>query len=375
MTPFRYAHAAADAWEAALAQVADGLAGAQGSLGFVYVTDPVSAHLDTVIARLREVTGSEHWVGAVGIGICATGVEYYEQPAIAAMLADIPEDAFRVFQPVVEDAAVLDDMLAEWLGADGKPFIGPFIGLVHGDPANPLTESLVSGLAERTATGFLVGGLASARENARVVADMSADGGVAGVMFSDAVGIQTNLSQGCSPIGPHHVITESERNVLARLDNRPALEVFNEDIGEVLAQDLSRVGGYIFAGLPIAGSDTGDYLVRNLIGVDTERKLLGIGDLVEQGQEIMFCRRDAATAREDLSRMLSTLKSRLSGPPRGGVYVSCLGRGANLFGDDSEELKQIRDELGDFPLVGFYANGEIFRDRLYGYTGVLTLFT
>jgi small ligand-binding sensory domain FIST len=73
--------------------------------------------------------------------------------------------------------------------------------------------------------------------------------------------------------------------------------------------------------------------------------------------------------------MLGRMKARLSAPPRGGVYVSCLGRGINLFGDDSEELKQIRDELGDFPLVGFYANGEISQDRLYGYTGVLTLFT
>jgi small ligand-binding sensory domain FIST len=73
--------------------------------------------------------------------------------------------------------------------------------------------------------------------------------------------------------------------------------------------------------------------------------------------------------------MLASLKARLTGPPRGGVYVSCLGRGAQLFGKESQELRQIRDELGDFPLVGFYANGEISRDRLYGYTGVLTLFT
>jgi len=76
-----------------------------------------------------------------------------------------------------------------------------------------------------------------------------------------------------------------------------------------------------------------------------------------------------------LSRMLSHLKARLSGPPSGGVSVSRLGRGANLFGDDSQELKQIRDELGDFPLVGFFANGELSQNRLYGYTGVLTLFT
>ena len=34
----------------------------------------------------------------------------------------------------------------------------------------------------------------------------------------------------------------------------------------------------------------------------------------------------------------------------------------------------IRDELGDFPLAGLFANGEISNDRLYGYTGVLALF-
>jgi small ligand-binding sensory domain FIST len=73
--------------------------------------------------------------------------------------------------------------------------------------------------------------------------------------------------------------------------------------------------------------------------------------------------------------MLKGITSRLSAPPRGGVYVSCLGRGVNLFGPDAAELKQIQAALGDVPIVGFYANGEISQDRLYGYTGVLTLFT
>ena len=60
--------------------------------------------------------------------------------------------------------------------------------------------------------------------------------------------------------------------------------------------------------------------------------------------------------------------------PKGAVYVSCLARGPNLFGDDSEELRQVQTAIGDVPLVGFFANGEISHDRLYGYTGVLTLF-
>jgi small ligand-binding sensory domain FIST len=370
MHPFPFAHAADDDWHAALERVIGGLGSATGQLGFLYVSDAVNPHLEAILEALREATDVEHWVGAVGLGICATGVEYYERPAIAAMVADLPAEAFRVFPPIVKDLEAFDNAQRAWLGS-----AQPFMGLVHGDPANPLTESLIRQLAERTATGFLVGGLASSQHNARVLADEPTAGGLAGVMLTEAAGVQTALSQGCSPIGPHRQITECQRNVIVELDGRPALEVFKEDIGEVLARDISRVGGYIFAGLPIAGSDTGDYLVRNLIGVDMERQLIGIGDLVEKGQELMFCRRDANTAREDLSRMLANLKKRLSGLPRGGVYISCLGRGSNLFGEDSQELKQIRDELGAFPLVGFYANGEVSQNRLYGYTGVLTLFT
>jgi small ligand-binding sensory domain FIST len=88
----------------------------------------------------------------------------------------------------------------------------------------------------------------------------------------------------------------------------------------------------------------------------------------------MFCRRDGDAAREDMLRMLTDLAKRARGQIRGGVYYSCLGRGRYQFGENSEELKMIQEQLGDFPLVGFFANGEISHNRLYGYTGVLTLF-
>jgi small ligand-binding sensory domain FIST len=188
------------------------------------------------------------------------------------------------------------------------------------------------------------------------------------------VTVATGISQGCSPIGPRHEISEADRNVLITLDGQPALDVLRRDVGEVLARDLSRIGGYIFAALPIEGSDTGDYLVRNLTGIDTRQGLLAIGDWVRTGGQVMFCRRDADSAREDLRRMLERLTRDLGAPPRGAIYVSCLGRGVNLFGPLSAELGTLHDALGDVPLVGFYANGEIHHQRLYGYTGVLTLF-
>jgi len=371
MGAFRFGHAAADDWREAVEACLAGLGPvpAAGNLGFLYVTDDLADHMEEVLRTFRGGTGVTHWVGAVGVGICATGVEYYERPAVAAMVGEFPNGSFRVFPAMVRDLDDFNDRNGDWISENA-----PYLALVHADPANPYTEVLVKQLAARTSSGFLVGGLASSREKVYLYADGITHGGVSGVLFSEQVAIVTRLSQGCSPIGPQRTVTEAQRNVMIRLDGEPALDVLKQDIGEILSRDLSRIGGYIFAGLPIAGSDTGDYLVRHLTGIDPQNGLVAIGDLVEQGAQVMFCRRDANTAREDLLRMLESANKALSGPPRGGVYVSCLGRGINLFGRNSEELRLIRTELGDFPLVGFYANGEISRDRLYGYTGVLTLF-
>jgi small ligand-binding sensory domain FIST len=90
---------------------------------------------------------------------------------------------------------------------------------------------------------------------------------------------------------------------------------------------------------------------------------------------LLFVRRDGQAAREDLERMVEGLRRQFPGGFRGGLYVSCLGRGRHQFGDEGAELALVQDVLGDVPLVGFFANGEIFANRLYGYTGVLTLFT
>jgi small ligand-binding sensory domain FIST len=186
--------------------------------------------------------------------------------------------------------------------------------------------------------------------------------------------IATRLSQGISPLGGRHTITSGNKNIVATLDHRPALDVMKEEIGEVLARDLRRAAGYIFVGLPVRGSDTGDYMVRNILGVDPQNHLVAIGEIIEPGDELLFCRRDQQTAEDDLRRMLASIRAQLKSPARGGVYYSCLGRGRHMFGEPNRELGLIREALGDVPLVGFFANGEISHDRLYGYTGVLTLF-
>jgi small ligand-binding sensory domain FIST len=126
--------------------------------------------------------------------------------------------------------------------------------------------------------------------------------------------------------------------------------------------------------LPIAGSDTGDYLVRNLVAIDPAQGLVVTAAETVDGDWVLFVRRDAESASKDLRRMLQGLGSRVTATPRAGLYFSCVARGPNLFSDKAHELKAIREAFGDIPIAGFFGNGEISNDRVYAYTGVLTLF-
>lgn len=111
----------------------------------------------------------------------------------------------------------------------------------------------------------------------------------------------------------------------------------------------------------------------------------------------MFCRREPQAARADLTRICAELREALEPESlsletallqspeatptlpladrriAGAVYVSCTGRGGGHFGGPSAEMQIIRHALGDVPLVGFYAAGEIAGHQLCGYTGVLTV--
>ena len=368
MSTYSFAQAMGRDAAALARQCAGELGRHDGGLGFLYVSDQLAGDLRATLTTLRQETGVQDWVGSVGVGVCATGHEYFREPALTALVAEIDTPDYRVFDTVQGDLSGFRAQCGGWLKAAGSRF-----AIVHGDPRNNALPSIVEGLAE-TMDGFLVGGISSSRRQALQIAGGVTEGGVSGALLSENVAVATALSQSCSLIGSKHVVTRAEANVLVELDGRPALEVFREDVGELLARDLRRIEGYIFVALPIAGTDTGDYLVRHIIGFDKSRQLVGISDIASAGQSIQFCRRDAEAAETDLVRMIGTLKRRANAAPKGAVYYSCVARGPNMFGDDSNELRLIQRELGDVPLVGFFCYGEISHNRLYGYTGVLTLF-
>ncbi len=344
------------------------------NFGFLYLTDAFTKDMPSILTFLREKTGIQNWVGTVGLGVLGNGVEYHDRGALSVLVAALPEASFKIFSTIEGDAPEqgLSELLEsqrQWLGEER-----PGLAIVHGDPRNVRLTEVIEELAESTAP-FLVGGLAASRIGEfPQVADRVVDGGVSGVLLKPEIEVVTGLTQGCSPIGPLREVTQAQDNVIKEIDGRPAFEVFKEDIGELLSRDLRRIAGYIFAAFPMHNSDMGDYLVRNLMALDTERGWVSVGENVEPGRKLLFCRRDHAAAEQDMRRMLKDVKARCGGTARAGLYYSCVGRGQNLFGSESQEMKMIQEEFGDLPIAGFFANGEISRDRVYGYTGVLTLF-
>lgn len=368
--PFRVSHAAAEDWAHAAKACADGLLPLPegANLGFLYVTDALAGDLGSLLTYLKQKTGIADWVGSVGLGVMGGATEYFDEPAAAAMVGSFPPDSFRLFQSLANG---LDDLPApdrDWMGKAPATF-----ALVHADPANARAPDLIRELDE-AGDAFLVGGVTSSREATLQIAGRITGGGLSGALFAPEAEVVVGLSQGCSLLGESRVVTDCLDDILMGLDGRTALDVLREDAGPLMADDPAKAAMFLHLALPVEGSDTGDYLVRNIGGIDPVRGWLRVGAHLRPGDRVRFARRDSASARQDLATMAEKLVKRSGGKARGALYVSCLGRGERMFGAPSVELEILQAVLGDLPLVGFSAGGEIFAGRLYGYTGVLTLF-
>lgn len=364
--PFVVVHAQGEHWGACAKTCRDGLsrAGLEGAnIGFLYVTEAFADDMASILTFLRETAHIDCWVGAVTPGICADDTEIRSGGGLAVMAGTLPEDSFQAFA-MPEFRAMMRD----------SQRLGFTSALLHADPRHPSVVSLAEEAA--AALPITVGGLVASHGPEHQVAAGLVSGGFSGLLLTAGVELVIGLSQGCSPIGPVHRVTDTGDNLLVGLDGKRALDVLKAEAGDLIARDLRRAAGYIHVGLPLPKEVNidGDYTVRSLMGVDPVLGRLAVAAAFDVGDPMMFVRRDANTARADLVRMAEDVKSRLKGrTPLGAIYISCIARGMHMFGDLGAETTLIRDVLKDIPLLGFFANGEIAQGRLYGYTGVLAV--
>nr|WP_315466253.1 FIST N-terminal domain-containing protein [uncultured Rhodoferax sp.] len=418
MRLFPYAHATHPQWQMAAAlvlaqlraQMSTAEYAANPTLALLYITDHYAPHAQDILEHLSgELPLVTDWSGTVGVGIASNNVEYFDEPALAVMLMDLPGDQYRVFSGVAPLG----------LGFEAHT------ALVHADGGTIELAELVREMAGRTGSGYLFGGISSSRGDSvqfAVAADGNLRGygaasgvfagGLSGVAFGEDVAVVSRVSQGCSPVSRVRTVTEVDHNLVVSLDGEPALDVMLRDLNIALDQPQEALEVVRNTLVALAGPDGGaatalvqqtgnlgsEAVVRHIIGLDPGRRGIAVAEVLQAGGSLAFCQRSREAARVDLVRMCAEVREELEPrelspalaaalhtdalqetphPARqmaGAVYMSCSGRGGPHFGAESAELQIVRRFLGDVPLVGFFGAGEIAADQVLGYAGVLTVF-
>ena len=373
------------ALEEAAGLAMDGVPDGNADLVLLYATADHAGALEQELARLQQVTGTRNTVGCSALGILTDGGEIEGESGVAVMA--LASDTIRA-RPFIRDSLRGNDDdagrdIANTLAPDR-----PSLTVLLADGYRSRPDAMLDGMASAGHPGPVVG--AGASESAghgrtyQFYEDRVTSNSVVGFALSGACGTAVELTQGCQPVSSPMIITKAQENLIFEIDGRPAFEVFVELIGKPFQQDLRRALAFVFVGLPPdpaqSGIEPGQYLVRNIIGLDAQRGILAVAQPVEAGQPLIFTLRDGQRAREDLGQMLERQEARLDGKsPRLGLYFNCCARGTGLYGVPGIDTAYIKQALGDVPVIGFFGNYEIGPmaggNHLLTYTGVLALVT
>jgi small ligand-binding sensory domain FIST len=356
------------------------------SLGLVFMAPRFFPKAKDVLEILRVHGQAAVLAGCSSQWLINGGEEMEQNPGISLALFHLPGaeiTPFYVKQENLEEA----NGPAYWHVESGVEPAQTNGWLVFADPFNMDCDSWIRQWNEAYPGLPVLGGLASGDFTQRA-AQVYLDGDVfeeGAVALSIAGGVQIMgvISQGCTPIGETWTITKVQDNLIAEIGNRPAYEVLLETFSRLTPEEQKKAQGNLFIGLVVneylEEFHRGDFLIRNLLGVDPNSGIIAVGALPRAGQTMQFQRRDATAANEDMMAMLNHAHDQLKEIEiLGGCLCSCNGRGSSLFGYPHHDAGMVQRRLGPFGLAGFFCNGEIgpvgTKNFLHGYTASLALF-
>jgi small ligand-binding sensory domain FIST len=258
--------------------------------------------------------------------------------------------------------------------------------LMLGEPLSFHTDLLLERLNEDRPGVPILGGMASGGynpgENRLFSGREALAEGAVGVFIHGAVKLRSVVSQGCRPIGKPFVVTKAERNVIHELGGRPALIQLKELFDTLPSREQVQVQRNLHVGRVISeyqeSFGQGDFLVRNVIGIDPSNGAIAMGDYIRPGQTIQFHVRDQEAADAELKQMLSAVKKSGQPQPLAGLLFACNGRGTRMFSQSDHDAGLIAKLLGEIPLAGFFAAGELGpvgnQNFMHGHTASIALF-
>ncbi|MBI4598267.1 MAG: FIST C-terminal domain-containing protein [Candidatus Omnitrophica bacterium] len=381
------AASAPEAADTAVRQALEPLAGLPPHLAVVFVSPIYRASWPDLLYRMREQMRPAALIGCSGSGIIGGGQELEWVPAISIMAAHLPQ--VRVFPFTITPQELEDSSVGGfWIDKIGAaPEAKPNI-LLFADPltipADKLLDELNATYRNRPISGGMVSGGNEPGEHVLFSGDAVMREGAVGVALTGSVSMDTVISQGCRPIGRPFIVTKAEEHVIWQLGGRQALAALHEVLSALPVGDRELAQqGSVFAGLAMTEMRqqfvSGDFLIRNIVGIDPETGAIAVADQIEVGQTLQFQLRDPSASRQELRRLLCQRgEAATLSPAAGCLLFCCTGRGKALYGMPHQDVRTIQTISGKIPIGGFFCNGEIGpiggTNFLHSYTASLALF-
>ena len=256
--------------------------------------------------------------------------------------------------------------------------------LIFCDGPKTNADDLIRGLSESLpAEVAITGGVAGdgPRGDAFVLLDESPrqNATIALGLYGKHLKVSCGSAGGWRQCGPERIVTRSEANVLYELAGRPALAVYEAQLGEYADRLPQRA---LLFPLSIRTNDPTGGVIRTVLGIDRERQSITLAADVPQGSYARVMQADHDRLIEGARLAADACDCLAGGSPQLGLIVSCVGRQSILKNRVVEELEAVRDVFGPATaLAGFYGSGEIApteqgnRPQLHNQTVTVTAFS
>jgi small ligand-binding sensory domain FIST len=375
---------AAGALREAAATASESLGG-RPDLALLFLSPHHAPQAEQIAAQAGDLLGTATVLGCTGESIVGTSREIEEEPALSLWLARWPgvqlSPMHLAFERTPDGGALRgwpDHLVQEWPA-------GSFL-ICLADPFTFPADFLLERMNEDRPGVSVVGGMASGAarpgDNRLILGKQVFSEGAVALHVAGPVRLRTVVSQGCRPIGRSFVVTKAERNVIFELGGRPALVQLREIFAELPTREQQLVQQALHVGRVVSEYqdrfEQGDFLVRNVVGIDSTSGAIAIGDYIRAGQTVQFHIRDEEAADAELKQLLAKARAASDAPPAGGLLFTCNGRGTRMFSQPHHDAAVIVQACGPLPLAGFFAQGEIGpigrQNFVHGFTASLALF-
>ncbi|MEB3210694.1 MAG: FIST N-terminal domain-containing protein [Leptolyngbyaceae bacterium] len=387
--------------EAAVKEVAEqalqSLEGHSPDFGMVFISSTFMSEYARLMPLLEEYFPETVIAGCSGGGIVGSDSDGHSQEiegrtALSLSLARLPQVDIHPFHIQTRQLPDLDGPPDSWVNLVGiSPHQNPQF-IILADPMSGGINDVLQGLDFAYPGSVKIGGLASmgglSGQSSLFLNGRDYRDGIIGVGLSGRIALEPIVAQGCRPIGEVYRVVEGDRNIILQLAEEPSgistgkpqtpLEALQSVIQDLEPHDLELAQNSLFVGVAQSefkeNLEHGDFLIRNLLGVDPKIGALAIGERVRAGQRIQFHLRDAQTSEEDLSALLESYAQKQTTEAMGALMFSCLGRGEMLYKEPNFDSGVLHRYLKNIPINGFFCNGEIGpvggNTFIHGYTSV-----